>query len=223
MTEQQASKETELLQFLHSIDEQAPARLHERVAGLVADAGSGRRARSVPVLRFGLAGASLAAGIAAVVIALSGSSAGAPGLKDETAFTLRGATLSAPAESTSFKSHLDADVEGVAFPYWDERFGWRATGARSDRLDGRAVQTVFYSNRSGQRIGYAIAAGTPAPKASGGVVRWRHGTPYRLLDEHGVAVVTWLRSGHRCVVSGRGVSAATLLRLASWDDEASVS
>ncbi len=33
-----------------------------------------------------------------------------------------------------------------------------------------------------------------------------------------VAVVTWLRDGHLCVVSGRGVSSATLLRLASWSD-----
>jgi hypothetical protein len=32
------------------------------------------------------------------------------------------------------------------------------------------------------------------------------------------AVVTWLRDGHLCVVSGRGVSSATLLRLASWSD-----
>jgi hypothetical protein len=28
--------------------------------------------------------------------------------------------------------------------------------------------------------------------------------------------VTWLRDGHLCVLSGRGVSGATLLRLASW-------
>ena len=32
------------------------------------------------------------------------------------------------------------------------------------------------------------------------------------------AVVTWLRDGHLCVVSGHGVSSATLLKLASWSD-----
>jgi hypothetical protein len=31
-------------------------------------------------------------------------------------------------------------------------------------------------------------------------------------------VVTWLRGGHLCVVSGRGVDRATLLHLASWTD-----
>jgi len=35
----------------------------------------------------------------------------------------------------------------------------------------------------------------------------------------GAPVVTWLRDGHLCVVSGHGVSGATLLRLASWGDD----
>ena len=50
----------------------------------------------------------------------------------------------------------------------------------------------------------------------------RDGTPYRLLTVNGTHVVTWLRDGHLCVVSGRGVNGATLLRLASWDDRRSV-
>jgi hypothetical protein len=225
MNEHQTQKESELLDFLHAIDERAPTRLHERVGALTAGAGSKRRGRitSAPTLRLGLAAASLLAGIAAVVIALSGSSSSVPSVRAETALTLRGATLGAPPESASSTSQLRADVEGVAFPYWDERFGWQATGARTDDLHGRTVQTVFYSSPSGQRVGYAIVAGTPAPKAGGGVVRWRQGTAYRMLDEHGVAVVTWLRNGRRCVVSGRGVSTATLLRLASWDDARSAS
>ena len=40
----------------------------------------------------------------------------------------------------------------------------------------------------------------------------------RLLTENGAAVVSWLRDDHLCVISGRGVSSATLLRLASWSD-----
>jgi hypothetical protein len=50
------------------------------------------------------------------------------------------------------------------------------------------------------------------------VVVWRGGVSYRMLSENGAAVVTWLRDRHLCVVSGRGVSSATLLRLASWSD-----
>jgi hypothetical protein len=53
---------------------------------------------------------------------------------------------------------------------------------------------------------------------SGGVVSMRDGTPYRLLTVNGRAVVSWLRQGHLCVVSGHGVDGATLLRLASWDE-----
>ncbi len=48
------------------------------------------------------------------------------------------------------------------------------------------------------------------------MIAWRGGVSYRLLTENDAAVVTWLRAGHLCVVSGRGVSSATLLRLASW-------
>ena len=54
------------------------------------------------------------------------------------------------------------------------------------------------------------------PALSGGAVAWRKGVPYRLLTEHGAQVVTWLRDGRLCVVSGRGVDSATLLQLASW-------
>jgi hypothetical protein len=48
------------------------------------------------------------------------------------------------------------------------------------------------------------------------VVRWRGGTPFRVVTDNGVPAVVWLRSGHMCVVSGRGVPTAMLLRLASW-------
>ncbi len=131
--------------------------------------------------------------------------------------TLRAATLPAPRESLARHAQLDVAVDGVPFPYWGERFGWHSTGARTDRVDGRTVTTVFYANSGDQRVGYAIFAGAPMPK-TGGVVNWRGGVSYRLFDEHGVAVVTWLRDGHLCVVSGRGVSSATLLRLASWSE-----
>src|ERR1700730_458996 len=94
--------------------------------------------------------------------------------------------------------------------------GARSPGSRTDRVGGRAVTTVFYADAGGRRIGYAIVAGTPAPRSTGGAIAWRKKTPYRLLTENGTAVVTWLRDGHLCVVSGRGVSSATLLRLASW-------
>ncbi len=104
----------------------------------------------------------------------------------------------------------------MTFPYWEESLGWRSTGQRIDTVHGRTVTTVFYSNSQGRRVGYAIVAGSPAPHTSGGTL-WRHrGTAYRVQEQDGVEVVSWLRSGHLCVVSGRGVTAPTLLGLASW-------
>jgi hypothetical protein len=106
----------------------------------------------------------------------------------------------------------------VAFPYWEHSFGWRSVGARSDQIGTRAVTTVFYLDAQGRRIGYSIVSGTPPPSASGGKVYKSDGTSYRLVTLNGAKAVVWLRDGRLCVVSGRGVPGATLLRLASWGE-----
>jgi hypothetical protein len=77
--------------------------------------------------------------------------------------------------------------------------------------------TVFYANAGGASVGYAILSGS-APAIHGGVVHVRQGTSYHLLSAGGAAEVAWLRQGHLCVVSGRGVSPSTLLALASWNE-----
>ena len=87
--------------------------------------------------------------------------------------------------------------------------GW--TGARSRRCSTPTPTAVESATRS--------SPGTPAPRIGGGVVavaRWSE--PHVVLSADGVAIVTWLRDGHLCMVSGRGVSRATLLKLASWSD-----
>jgi hypothetical protein len=222
MSERPSEQESRLIELLRSIDEPAPERLHRRVAELAGAAPNARRGLRSPLgMRLGLAGGGLlAGGAAALVLALSGPGPNPLTLEHETALTLRQATLAAPAENMSARAQLTASVDGVPFPYWGERFGWRASGARHDTLGGRTVQTVFYTSPAGARIGYAIVSGTPAPDVSGGTVRWRGGTPYRVVDVGGVPVVTWVRGGRRCVVSGRGVGTGQLLRLASWDDRA---
>jgi hypothetical protein len=228
MTEPRPSTESEFVELVRSIDVQAPASLHRRVQALVAErarpgqarSGMGAAARSFGLApRLAAAGAVTAAAVAvAIAVGLSGGASPALSERETAALTLRAATEKAPAESPRDRMQLAAAVEGVSFPYWEERFGWRSTGARSDRVGGRAITTVFYADGRGRRIGYAIVAGSPAPRISGGLVRWRNGTAYRLLTQDGASVVSWLRSGHLCVVSGRGVSGAVLLRLASWDE-----
>jgi hypothetical protein len=160
-----------------------------------------------------------AAAIAGAVVAgLTGSGSRGLTVRQASALTLGQPTGTAPPQSKIDRDTLAVAVNGVAFPYWADRFGWRAVGARTDRVAGREVTTVFYSNHRGQTIGYAIASGAKPPRISEGTVFRRGGVHYWLLNVNGAPAVTWLRQGHLCVVSGRGLSGATLLRLASWTD-----
>jgi hypothetical protein len=215
----------------------APESLHRRVGEMVAaDRGSigspiGQQRRTparrrmgwtMPARRFAVAGATALAAVGAVLaVTLSGGGGGGALTPQAAALALGRATLPAPRESASNRSELTASVGGVAFPYWKERFGWRGSGARSDTLGGRAVTTVFYSNPSGQRIGYAIVAGAAPPSGggAGGALIRRWGVSYRLSSRDGANVIVWRRGGHLCVMAGRGVSPRTLLSLASWGSE----
>jgi hypothetical protein len=219
--------ESELVEFVRSIDVRAPDSLHRQVQALVADASrrGGRRRigprRTRALASYAFAGA-LAAAVAAIAIAIGLSGGGnGPFIRQASALTLGRATAAAPSEKPH-SAQLAAAVEGVAFPYWEERFGWRTTGTRSDRVNGRAVTTVFYADRHGRQVGYAIVAGTPAPNQDRGAIAFRNGTRFHVLQLHGATVVSWLRDGHLCVVAGRGVSGATLLALASWHGRGSV-
>jgi hypothetical protein len=215
------TNENELIELIRAIDVPAPERLHDRTAAMIARERTPARERAYsPRLRLGAVGGLVVA--AAIVLALVIGSSGGGGtlsLRSAAALTLGRATSSAPAESHSHRAQLAAAVDGVAFPYWGDRFGWRSTGSRSDRLGGRAVTTVFYGDQAGQRIGYSIVAGAPAPHIAGGTIRWRGGSPYRLARIGGDRVVTWMRDGHLCIVAGH-VSGATLLMLASWHEHA---
>jgi hypothetical protein len=218
---QSDDEQRRIAELLRSFDAPAPDSLHRRIGSLIATHQERHLARRAlgrvfsPMWLAG-AGAALTAVVAvAIAFGLGGGSAPTVSFSQATAPTLLAATLPAPPQSQVHHAQLAVAVDRVPFPYWDDRFGWRSTGSRTDRVDGRSITTVFYGDSGGRRIGYAILAGTPAPKVGGGVVVRRDGVSYRLLTENGAAVVTWLRDGHLCVVSGRRVSRATLLRLAS--------
>jgi hypothetical protein len=216
MSERDPQPESELVERLHAIDVRAPRELHDRIGLLVAERGGARR-RPAGGGRW-LAGAvALPAIVAALVISLAGGDGSARlTVRAAVALTRLPATAGAPAENPHNGTELAMAVDGVPFPYWAERFGWRSTGSRTDSVDGREITTVFYVGRGGRRIGYAIVAGTPAPAADGGVVRWRGGTAYRLKHLDGSAVVIWQRDGHLCVIAGHGMESTALLSLASW-------
>lgn len=235
-----AAEQERVAELVRTVDVRAPETLHRRVQEMVAARpASRRRARSgagdgAPGgarggalrgrLRPTLAAMAVAAIAGAALAVLTGGGThrtaqpAGPSVSAASRLTLSAATTAAPRESRAHAAQLDVAVDGVAFPYWKERFGWRTTGARTDTIGGRSVTTVFYSGPRARQIGYAIVGGTPAPATSGGAVVWHRGVPYRLQQVGGVPVVTWQRHGRLCVLSGRGVGVATLVRLASWGE-----
>ncbi len=226
MSPHRPENEAEAIELIRSIDVRAPEELHRRTQTLIekhAQRPLPPRAANVRGrLRLGAAlGVTCAAVLALALILSSGGGSQKLSVRTTAALTSLGATMAAPSESPGRRGQLTAAVDGVAFPYWEERFGWRSSGARKDTVGGRTVSTVFYSAGGGRRIGYSIVAGTPVPRLTGGEVHWRGGTPYRLLSENGSRVVAWVRDGHLCVVGGHGISDATLLRLASWEEPGS--
>ena len=153
----------------------------------------------------------VAAVLAAVLLA--GGGASAPSLQQTVRLTLAAAVAPAPAERGT--RALAISASGIPFPYWQQTVGWRALGARTDRLAGRTVVTVFYRSPAGRRSATRSSA---APRSRFlTVVVTRGGVRYWLLREGGTDLVTWRRAGHTCVIAGHGVGPGTLLRLATAD------
>jgi hypothetical protein len=211
--------------LVRSIDVSAPAALHESVREMVADAGRtgatarGERARvALPRPSALLVGAlaSAAGLIVVLVLALGSSGPSAPTVLQASVLGLRAANTAAPEENPQAPGQLAISAEGIAYPYWNRRFGWQTAGARSDTLGGRKVTTVFYANSAGQRIGYSIVAGRALPVPSGGHTAVWRGTRFDVLYPGAATVVTWRRDGHTCILVGSKVSAKTLLTLADW-------
>jgi hypothetical protein len=162
-----------------------------------------------------LAGAGALVAVAAAVVAILLGSGGqsAPSVLQASRVALAPATLVSPTENPHDRTRLEASVEGLAYPYWGGQRGWPTAGARRDKLGGRSVMTVFYTSRSGARVGYAIVAGHPLAEPSTGTVLSRGGVRFRVLDSAGATVVTWREAGHTCILAARGVPARVMVRL----------
>ena len=200
--------------------ERAPATLRMRrrlLARAVGPHASDRRPswrlrKRSPALGLGMAGVLVA--VVSVFVALGGSQAGLT-VASAATLAVRPATATVvepPDDGTTLPLVRAA---GLPFPYWEDRFGWVATGVRRDNVDGRVLTTVFY-RRQGRNIAYTIVPG--ASLLAGHDARtFRHGalrlatftTGHRL-------VVMWLRRGHTCVLSGAGVPLGALVQLAAW-------
>jgi hypothetical protein len=202
--------------LMSALDEPAPDSLRARIEADTGRAGSARRApRWRPSLVFPAATA-LAVLVAALVVLLQGSTS-TPTVPQTVRVTLAAATLPAPAQDFAHPYALKLGVDGIPFPDWNQTLGWRAAGARLDTIGGRRIATVFYTGTGGRRVGYAIVSGAPLP-VGGGIASVERGGETYNLQRHGASrLVTWVRSGHTCVIAGRDVSFPTLLGLATGD------
>jgi anti-sigma factor RsiW len=174
----------------------APAALRANVAHARPPAAG--RSRLVPAL----GGATTAAAAAAAVLLATGGGGQGPTVADAAVLGARPAMVGA-SEQRHGPATLESPVAaGLRFPYWGDRFGWKAIGVRYDRLGGHRATTVFYRRRA-DVVSYTIVAGGALPEPRGTTFRGR-------------TVVIWLRRGHSCVLSSTGASRATMLRLATW-------
>jgi hypothetical protein len=194
-----------------SLDQSAPHDLRMRIQAMHEGKTSKRRAG-----RFGLIGgiATAVAAVAVVLIVALGA-AGGPTLSQASAFSLKPAA--GPAPGHSFDGALDLNIDGVPYPYWQDEYGWKATGSRVDNFHGRTATTVFYS-KGNKRIGYTIVTGKPVSVPGSAKDTTVHGIRFRSSPMHGATVVTWNRRGHSCILAGVNVSRAELLKLGGWKD-----
>jgi hypothetical protein len=195
-----------------SADIGAPARLRAEIerrrAGSRKRRGWARSTRSALV-------AAAAAATAAAVLILPGALSGGLSVADAAAFAQRPATDPAPGGVPGTPQLLRAAVDGVPFPNYRAKFGWKPAGARHDDSSGHGATTVYY-DKGGRKIAYTIVSGDALGTPSQSRTTKRGGKEYRTFRDDGRTVVTWERSGHTCVLSAQSVPAAELVTLADW-------
>jgi hypothetical protein len=200
--------------LLRALDDPAPESLRARVQELTGPARMSRPAhRRRPFLL--PAATVLAVAVAALVIVLQGGGA-APTLPQTVHLTLAASTMPSPAEDASHDGLLRLRADGLPFPYYEDTVGWKTDGSRTDTIGGRRIVTVFYTLTGHGRVGYAIVSGRPLRVTAGTNVD-RDGTRFTIGRVGSADLVTFLRSGHTCVIAGRRVGYRTLLKLATDD------
>jgi hypothetical protein len=102
---------------------------------------------------------------------------------------------------------------GITYADWGGRFRWFKVGGRTDVVEGRRTSTVFYRHTH-HRIGYTVFAGRPiAPPDDADVLR-AQGLELHRFKLGTQDVVTWVRNGRTCVLSGNVHNPLTLVKLA---------
>lgn len=163
--------------------------------------------------------AAVAAGVALAVIVVVLTSAGDPGLRAYAGISVRPETQPTPRSDGAL---LDRSFQGVSYPDWSRNFGWMAEGARTDVIDGRRAESVFYMHH-GHRIAYTVIEGAPIAPPEDATTRRVGGVTLRSFRDGPRDVVTFVRNGRTCVLEGEVLSRETLVELAAWRGDGAVS
>ena len=188
----------------------APPALRERIEAARRPAPRRRRTAG-----WWTAAAAVGAAAVLLLVFLLPSGGGGPTVAQAAELADLPAQAAAPPVDAAAPALLDASVDGVAFPAWDQEFGWRATGQRGDDLDGRDTRTVEYQ-KEGKTVDYTIVPGEALDNPDDAREVTRDGVALRVFPSGDRLAVTWLRSGLTCVLSGVGVDEDTLTKLAVW-------
>jgi hypothetical protein len=199
-----------------------PARLRRSLQALEPRPPEQRRGRirGGPRLLAPAAGVAALLVVALVVVLSLGGPAG-PSMVQAADLARLPSTEPAPAQDPAHPTLLDRRLEHVTFPDWSRKFGWRAEGARTDRLDGRRAETVFYTHH-GHRIGYTVISGRPLEPPEGAEVVRRNGLEIHRYMDGDRTVVTFQRGGFTCILAGHVVHAETPLKLVAWKGSGAV-
>jgi hypothetical protein len=197
-------------------DERAPAALRARLE-LARDPNPRWRLPRFVTATAATAAVAVAAFAAALVLVIGGGATGAPTVAAAAALGTR-QPVSVATESPNDSGILPGvSAAGISFPDWGSGFGFEAVGIRRDHLGNRLATTVYYA-RGDQQIAYTITSGPPLPAGAATRQSVWSGTRLSSFLSRGRVVVTWLRNGHTCVLSGPGTPMAVLARLASWKE-----
>ena len=172
--------------------------------------------RLVGLVAAGTTAVGVAAAAAGVVVAIGGGTAVArASVLQASLLTDRGPQVPVSVPQAGVDELPSVQADGLSYPYWEDRFGFQATGARYDRLAGQLVTTVFYSGGP-SRVAYEIVSGAPLRLGAMAGRTVRQGVLFRTLTSPRGSVVTWVRHGHTCVLVGGNTPLPVLLRLAAW-------
>jgi hypothetical protein len=183
-----------------------------------------RPARSRSRARLALAGG-LAAGALAVVLVLTIFTDGGGSLTVAEAARPSSLAATGPAPATDERrpALLRATFAGVSYPDWERDFEWFATGQRRDSLvGGRSARTVFYRHTH-HRIGYTVVSGPALDPPERGERYVVNGLEMLAYKDGPRDVLTFVRNGRTCVLAGEVHRRSTLVKLASWEGEGTIS